>query len=96
MGELFFPNFCVLLQFLHIKELDFEQKNHHFTNISTTQNTMNKFCIVLLASSFALAYAMPEPQSTYKRTQTSGKNCKTIFDIERVEKFEKKCETIYV
>merc|ERR1712170_87378 len=69
---------------------------HHFTSTSTTQNIMNKFCIVLLACSFALANAKPQYGSSYQTKSQPQKKCKTVFDIERVEKFEKKCETIYV
>ena len=56
---------------------------------------MNKLCVLLLASSFALAYAMPHHETGYRRKRLSDKNCKTVFDIVREEKFEKKCETIY-
>lgn len=57
---------------------------------------MKRFCIVLLACSFALANAKPQYGSSYQTKSQPQKKCKTVFDIEREEKFEKKCETKYV
>ena len=70
---------------------------------------MNKICILVLASSFVLAYSMPQNLGSQGSTiTTSGRNretykqvrrrpnCRTVFDIEKDEIFEKKCETIYV
>ena len=68
---------------------------------------MIRFCVLFLASYCSFAYAKPQlysypalpnkpyqPQrESYERSQ---KNCKTIYDIEREEKYEKKCETKYV
>ena len=76
--------------------LSWQTENHHSTTADSRYNIMKRFCIVLLACSFALANAKPQYGSSYQTKSQPQKKCKTVFDIEREEKFEKKCETKYV